>query len=95
MIESSRRHGHFDTRWSLDGGRELRALASAEADNGGASLERWDEDGGRYRHESGPDVNGGKPAPTGLDWGAFLRRYFPRSRRHDLEAVKAYETYRR
>ena len=94
MIESSRRHGHFDTRWSLHGGREPRALAPAEADNGGASLERWDDDGGRYRHESVPEVDGSKRAPTGLDWGAFLRRYFPRPRRHDLGALKAYETYR-
>jgi hypothetical protein len=32
MIESSRRHGHFDTRWNLDRERGLRAAAPAEVD---------------------------------------------------------------
>lgn len=30
----------------------------------------------------------------GLDWQAFLARFFPQSRRHDLRALKAYESYR-
>jgi hypothetical protein len=29
-----------------------------------------------------------------LDWSAFLARFFPNRRRHDLEALAAYESYR-
>ena len=86
MIESSRRHGHFDTRWNLDRERGLRAAAPAEVDGGRASLRRWEDDGGRYPYDG--------RAPAELDWVAFLSRYFPRSLRHDLEALKAYEAYR-
>jgi len=28
------------------------------------------------------------------DWQGFLSRFFPGSRRHDLEALAAYESYR-
>jgi len=86
MIESSRRHGHFDTRWNLDRERGLRAAAPAEVDGGRASLRRWEDDGGRYPYDGG--------ATAELDWVAFLSRHFPRSLRHDLEALKAYEAYR-
>jgi len=42
-----------------------------------------------------------KPAPAGLwrlgeerlDWQAFLVRFFPDSRRHDSDALAAYESY--
>ena len=29
-----------------------------------------------------------------LDWDAFSTRYFPQRRRHDLEAITAYATYK-
>ena len=29
-----------------------------------------------------------------LDWSAFLARFFPNHRRHDLETLTAYEAYR-
>jgi hypothetical protein len=29
-----------------------------------------------------------------LEWSAFLARFFPNRRRHDFEALKAYEAYR-
>jgi hypothetical protein len=29
-----------------------------------------------------------------LDWSAFLARFFPNHRRHDFEALAAYESYR-
>jgi hypothetical protein len=90
MIESSRRHGHFDTRWNIDGGRGLRAIPPTEADSGGASLRRWEDEGGRYTYDGKAEMH----APAGLEWLAFLKRNFPRSLRHDLEALKAYETYR-
>jgi hypothetical protein len=32
--------------------------------------------------------------PDGLDWQSFSARYFPGSRRHNLKALTAYETYR-
>ena len=34
-------------------------------------------------------------ASGGLDWQAFSAAYFPDRRRHDLEALTAYGTYRR
>jgi hypothetical protein len=30
----------------------------------------------------------------GLEWQGFATRYFPGRRRHDLDALTAYETYR-
>jgi hypothetical protein len=33
--------------------------------------------------------------PAGLDWEAFSAAYFPGQRRHDLQAISAYGTYRR
>jgi hypothetical protein len=30
-----------------------------------------------------------------LDWSAFLKRFFPNRRRHDLAALAAYEGYKR
>jgi hypothetical protein len=44
-----------------------------------------------------PELSNARPAagtlPDGLDWAAFSTRYFPGRRRHDFEAVKAYEAY--
>jgi hypothetical protein len=123
MIEPSRRHGHFDTRWNTSGitnaatenksaagnGRasalskdvrrppwQVRGLAPAEAGGGGAPIQRWEDEGGRYATADGLEVNGasGKSSPAGLDWVEFLRHYFPGRRRHDLEALTAYEAYR-
>jgi hypothetical protein len=34
-------------------------------------------------------------APDGLEWQDFSTGYFPGRRRHDLEALTAYGTYRR
>jgi hypothetical protein len=34
-------------------------------------------------------------APGGLDWSAFAAQYFPRSARHDLEAISSYVSYKR
>jgi hypothetical protein len=34
-------------------------------------------------------------AAEALDWEAFSNRYFPGRRRHNLEALTAYATYRR
>jgi len=94
MIESSRRHGHFDTQWNLDGERGLRAAAPAEVDGGRSSPRRWEDDGGRHPYDGRAETHGGERASAELDWVAFLSRHFPRSLRHDLEALKAYEAYR-
>ena len=50
--------------------------------------ERWEDEGGRVSDEV-PDSE-----PT-LDWQGFHKRFFPDRRRHDLEAVLAYDAYRR
>ena len=33
-------------------------------------------------------------SPDGLDWDAFSSNYFPGRRRHDLEAISAYDAYK-
>jgi hypothetical protein len=38
-------------------------------------------------------LSGLEDVPEGLDWGAFSTRYFPGRRRHDLEAISAYDAY--
>jgi len=50
--------------------------------------ERWEDEGGHVS-DAMPD-----PEPT-LGWQGFRTRFFPDSRRHDLEAVHAYDAYRR
>jgi hypothetical protein len=87
MIESSRRHGHFDPRRQIDSSRPPSTLLPA-AEDGGLSIQVWENEGGRFSATNRSD------APAGLDWYAFCSRYFPGRRRHDLEALKAYEAYR-
>jgi hypothetical protein len=47
MIEPPRKHGHFDRRW-----HRLRpqrhVLLPAAAGNDGPSIDRWENEGGRY-----------------------------------------------
>jgi hypothetical protein len=71
------------------------ALPAVAADDG-PSLLRWENEGGSYSMTDAPDleVDGCEKPPAGLDWYAFLSRYFPGRRRYDLEALKAYEAYR-
>jgi hypothetical protein len=40
------------------------------------------------------DHASGVELPAGLDWSAFRTSNFPGRRRHDLEALAAYEAYR-
>ena len=35
-----------------------------------------------------------RPGEECLDWEAFVARFFPGSRRHDFDALAAYESYR-
>jgi hypothetical protein len=87
MIESSRRHGYFDARWNTNTVRPPRALVPA-SDERGHSVQRWENEGGRYTTTTQTD------APAGLEWYAFSNRYFPGQGRHHLEALEAYEAYR-
>jgi hypothetical protein len=87
MIESSRRHGHFDPRWHTKSENPPRALVPATED-GDPSVQSWENEGGRSSMSNENDVS------AGLAWYAFSSRYFPGQRRHDLEALKAYEAYR-
>jgi hypothetical protein len=50
--------------------------------------ERWEDEGGRVS-DAVPNAE-----PT-LDWLGFRERFFPDARRHDFEAVLAYDAYRR
>jgi hypothetical protein len=87
MIESSRRHGHFDSRWHTENSRPPHALVPV-AEDGDPSIQNWENEGGRYSTTNKAD------APAGLDWYAFSGRYFPGRHRHDLEALTAYGAYR-
>jgi len=42
-----------------------------------------------------PPREHGAGTDAGLDWAAFVGRFFPHSRRHSLEAVNAYAAYRK
>jgi hypothetical protein len=44
--------------------------------------------------ELAQDHMSGGESPAGLGWYAFLACYFPGRRRHDLEALEAYEAHR-
>jgi hypothetical protein len=57
MIESSGRHGHFDPRWHTNSSRPPRALVPA-AEDGGPSIQNWENEGGRYARPTRPT-----PAP--------------------------------
>jgi hypothetical protein len=91
--------GDADARVSHDVGRSPRQrhapLPVAAADDG-PSIHRWENEGGSYSmtDELDVEVDGCEKPPAGLEWYAFLSRYFPDRRRHDLEALKAYEAYR-
>jgi hypothetical protein len=87
MIQSSRRHGHFDPRGHINSSRPPPALAPAAEDDV-RSIQNWENEGGRYA------TNNQTGARAGLEWYAFSNRYFPGRSRHDLEALKAYEAYR-
>jgi hypothetical protein len=50
--------------------------------------ERWEDEGGRV-WDAAPNAE-----PT-LDWQGFRKRFFPDGRRHDFEALLAYDAYRR
>jgi len=50
---------------------------------------RW-QSGHRRRSEATSPAD----AAHGLDWEGFSGRYFPRRRRHDLEALASYAAYR-
>jgi hypothetical protein len=101
MIEGARRHGHFDPRWHTEGLRphhgkvnSLSMIATGEAI---PSIHRWETEGGRYTMTDEPNQevdNCTEDPPAGLEWYAFLSRSFPYRRRHDHQALKAYEAYR-
>jgi hypothetical protein len=70
VVEASRKHGPFDTRWP-----------SARRDSSGAV-------------PTAPPLRAAEAAEA-LEWEAFSNRYFPGRRRHDMEALTAYATYKR
>ena len=93
MIEMSRRHGHYDARFARSSPARrtphLRLVPApddhVESDE---SIDTWEGEGGLS-----PMPRDVPPGPQ-LDWAAFSETFFPGRRRHDFEAVKAYEAYR-
>jgi hypothetical protein len=95
MIDSPRRHGHFDTRWQIDA-QPMRTPAafSARACDDSASIQDWENEGGRSTGRGRPVAETRSRQRSGaLEWSAFTTRYFPGTRRHDFGAVSAYESY--
>ena len=45
------------------------------------------------RHKQRPPRSLWRPGEERTDWEGFLTQFFPGSRRHDLEALAAYESY--
>jgi hypothetical protein len=89
MIESSRRHGHFDPRYERSRlGSRPRVFTHVEGrgDDGLLPMEVWENEGGRA-----PPAD---ELSESLDWAAFSARRFPNRRRHDLDAIVAYAQYR-
>jgi hypothetical protein len=101
MIEGARRHGHFDPRWHTEGLRlrhgRVDSLSMIRTGEVSPSIRRWENEGGRCSMTDEPDQEVGsctEVPPAGLEWYAFLSRSFPYRRRHDHQALKAYEAYR-
>ena len=69
VVEASRKHGPFDTRWPPARKDSAAAVPTA------------------------PPLRAAEAAEA-LDWEAFSNRYFPGRRRHNLEALTAYATYK-
>jgi hypothetical protein len=65
---------------------------SRERSSKSSTRSSWTLD--RVQLEPDLEADGCEQPPSGLEWYAFLSRYFPGRRRHDLEALKAYEPYR-
>ncbi len=94
MVESSRRHGHYDPRFGPSRRKShLRLVPAPDVGVNDRSnddgLDAWEEEGGQPAAFRAPAVQ-----PPELDWEAFSREFFPGRRRHDFEVVKAYEVYR-
>jgi hypothetical protein len=58
-----------------------------------APVEDWENEGG-YVVEAELTGLGPPRLPAGLNWYEFLAARYPDARRHDFEALKAYEAYR-
>jgi hypothetical protein len=82
MIESPRRHGHYDPRYPAS----VYALVGHRAEDSPLSIAVWENEGGATTRPEEPSE------PMG--WSAFARSRFPGSRRHDLFALAAYGRYR-
>jgi hypothetical protein len=82
MIESPRRHGHYDPRYPAS----VFALVGDHAEDSPPSIAVWENEGGTTRLAE-------KPSEP-MEWSAFSRTRFPGSRRHDLVAHAAYGRYR-
>jgi hypothetical protein len=96
MIQSSRRHGHFDPRYGPFAGvanDALEAVLPAVVVQSSGEVQRiaaWENEGGRSSVAAEPDRAPGLVDRDELsDWLAFSTS-FPSRRRHDLVALEAY-----
>ena len=73
--------------------RPLRPRLVLAGGRDDAHVEEWENEGGYVvKHELANF--GSAPLPAGLSWYEFLAARYPDARRHDLDALKAYEAYR-
>jgi hypothetical protein len=82
MIESPRRHGHYDPRYPAS----VFALVDDHPEDSPLSIAVWENEGGTTGLAE-------KPSEP-MEWSAFSRSRFPDSKRHDLLALAAYGRYR-
>ena len=91
MLESSRRHGHYDERWSASSVHATfpeRPIDSVDLE----SLDAWEGEGGSTpapRFEDGALES----VADGLSWEMFGETFYP-GKRHFFPAIQAWSLYR-
>ena len=92
MIETSRRHGHYDARFAVPSARRKSHLrlvpAGDDRVDSDERIDAWEDEGGLSLAPRAV------PAAPQLDWAAFSDTFYRGRSRHDFDAVKAYEAYR-
>ena len=90
MLEPSRRHGHYDDRWSassVPARSRKRPIDSVDLE----SIEAWEGEGGSTpvpRLEEGAL----EPVADHLSWEMFAEIFYP-GKRHYVPAIQAWSLY--
>jgi hypothetical protein len=91
MLEPSRKHGHFDQRWSVPFFRSTSttpSVVTANGSSGSVNGVQSSEQDGRV------DPLEQEYVADGLSWETFCEIVYPGTRRHDFHAIGAWNRYR-